>query len=284
MFFIVVLVISALALAGSAAYFSVYGLAQVFAGAFWSVIIMGASLETGKLVASSFLYRFWDKISILLRVYLLTAIIVLMGITSMGVAGYLTAAYQIDTVGLRDQSTQLDAFQTELDRLVERKAEMDAQVAAMPPEFVSGRQKLIKSFKAESDQIGPRIIFLQEQIGPLNTAKITKEAKVGPIIFISKVLGKETDDAIFWLVIVLVSVFDPLAVALTIAANTAIKEYGDRKKNTPIVAIVPTEPVVPPEPQDLSGIEADLTGLANKISAMSEKDKIRMESRRELND
>lgn len=283
MFFIVVLVITALALAGSAAYFSVYGLAQVFAGAFWSVIFMGASLEAGKLVASSFLYRFWDKISVLLRAYLLTAIIVLMGITSMGVAGYLTAAYQVDTVGLRDQTSQLEAYQTELDRLVKRKAEMDTQVAAMPPEFVSGRQKLIKSFKAESDAIGPRITFLQAEIAPLNTAKITKEAKVGPIIFISKVLGKETDDAIFWLVIVLVSVFDPLAVALTIAANAAIKDRADNKKI--VESVAPLEPVgTPPEPQDLSEIEQTLTGLADSISNLSQRDNIRMQSRKELND
>lgn len=242
MLFIVVLVLSALAIAGAAAFFSVYGLAQVFAGAFLSVVIMGIALESGKLVAASFLYRYWDKTTIALKAYLMAAVLVLMCITSMGISGYLTAAYQTDTVSLRDADNKITSYQEELDRLLGRKAEMDRQISQLPPNYVTARQRLMKSFQSEYDTITPRIEFLQKETNRLKEHKITTEAKVGPIIFISKVLGAETDDAIFWLVILLVCVFDPLAVALTICANIAISEHKKKKetivpdKKSPVIS------------------------------------------------
>lgn len=242
--FIIVLVLSTLLIAASAAFFSVYGLAQVFTGAFVSVIIMGVALESGKLVAASFLYRYWDKISKVLKAYLVIAVLVLMGITSMGISGYLTAAYQTDTVGLRDSALSLETSTTELNTLLARKAEMDKQVSQLPPEYVAARQKLMREFKSEYDRINPRIETLRAEVAELQKHKITSEAKVGPIVFISKVLGSETDDAIFWLVVLIVCVFDPLAVALTIATNIAI---ADRKKNLSVGKVQETT-----EPEELA--------------------------------
>lgn len=227
MIFIVVLIASAILIAASAAFFSIYGLAQVFAGAFLSVIIMGIALEVGKLVAASFLYRYWDKISTLLKVYLMMAVIVLMGITSMGISGYLTSAYQTDTVDLRDTATSLSSYTEELKTLNLRKVEMDKQVSQLPVDFVAARQKLMATFAPEYKRIDARVDFLQSEIAPLQKTKNAVEAKVGPIIFISKVLGSETDDAIFWLIVLIVLVFDPLAVALTLSANIA---WADRKR------------------------------------------------------
>lgn len=236
--FIIVLVAAALLIASAAAFFSVYGLAQVFAGAFLSVVIMGIALEVGKLVAASFLYRYWNKISKALKVYLMTAVAVLMCITSMGISGYLTAAYQTDTVGLRASSTKLEADSQELERLLARKADMDKQISQLPADYVAARQKLMKSFDAEYKTMNPRIAELQTSVATLQEHKIATEAKVGPIVFISKVLGSETDDAIFWLIVLIVIVFDPLAVALTIAANIAI---ADRKGQKAIATPEPVE-------------------------------------------
>lgn len=232
--FIIVLVAAAMLIASAAAFFSVYGLAQVFAGAFFSVIVMGVALEAGKLVAASFLYRYWNKISKALKVYLMVAVLVLMSITSMGISGYLTAAYQTDTVGLRDSDAKLKSESAELDRLLARKADMDKQVSQLPPEYVAARQKLMKSFKSEYDTMTPRIAELQTDVAKLQEHKIATEAKVGPIVFISKVLGSETDDAIFWLIVLIVIVFDPLAVALTIAANIAIADHK-KQKQEPVI-------------------------------------------------
>jgi hypothetical protein len=106
MVFILLLVFSTLAVAGSAAFFSVYGLAQIFSASFIPVVIMGGALEAGKLVAASYLYRYWKETSFILKTYLFIAIFTLMVITSLGIFGFLTAAYQTDSIGLKQQREQ----------------------------------------------------------------------------------------------------------------------------------------------------------------------------------
>ena len=97
--------LAALLVAGSAAYFSVFGLSKLFAGAASSIIIMAGSLEFGKLVSASFLYRYWDITNRWLKIYLLTGVITLVGITSAGIFGYLSNAYQGATVNFEKQTT-----------------------------------------------------------------------------------------------------------------------------------------------------------------------------------
>ena len=92
--FIIILALSTLSLAGVAGYFSIYGLAAIFSGVFWPVVIMGTSLEVSKLVAVSYLYRYWKDTSRILAGYLIAAIFVLMLITSAGIFGFLSMGYQ----------------------------------------------------------------------------------------------------------------------------------------------------------------------------------------------
>ena len=99
--------LSALLIAGSAAFFSVFGLSKLFAGATLSVIIMAGSLEFGKLIAASFLYRYWDKINPLQKIYMTTATVILVLITSAGIFGFLSNAYQGATVQFEKESTRL---------------------------------------------------------------------------------------------------------------------------------------------------------------------------------
>ena len=101
--------IAALLIAGSAGFFSVFGLSKLFAGAALSVIIMAGSLEFGKLVTAAFLYRYWDKINLFQKTYLMTAVITLVLITSAGIFGYLSNAYQGATVTFEKQSNSLIA-------------------------------------------------------------------------------------------------------------------------------------------------------------------------------
>ncbi len=98
MVFISVLILVTFAIAACAAYFSIYGLAVIFSGVFWPVVVMGASLEAGKLAAASYVYRYKDSISQVMRAYLIAAIVVLMLITSAGIFGFLSMGYQQDTV------------------------------------------------------------------------------------------------------------------------------------------------------------------------------------------
>ena len=98
MAFIIILIFATTAIATAAAFFSVYGLAFTFSGTFWSVVVMGASLELGKLVAASYLYRYWEKTNKILKWYLISGIAALMVLTSTGIFGYLSAGYQTDAL------------------------------------------------------------------------------------------------------------------------------------------------------------------------------------------
>ena len=113
--------LSALLIAGSAAAFSVYGLAKLFSGAFLSVVIMAGSLELGKLVTASFLYRYWNMINWFQKVYMTIATIVLIFITSAGIFGYLSNAYQGATLEFEKQSTELLMIDDRLEQLQDDK-------------------------------------------------------------------------------------------------------------------------------------------------------------------
>lgn len=232
MIFITLLVLTTIAIAVSAAFFSVYGMAHLFTGAIIPVIIMGASLEAGKLVAASFLYRYSKKIGMALKTYLASAILVLMLITSMGIFGFLTAAYQQDTLPLAEMQQKIELYQSEYDQLVVRRDQIDKQIADVGPNYVRAKQRLSNQFAEERKRIDARIVELTPEIQKLKTEQINVEAKVGPIMFVAEVMGKDPNTAVFWFTIILISVFDPLAVALTIATNIAIRERQNGKGGT----------------------------------------------------
>lgn len=244
--FILILMLTTLSMAGSAAFFSVYGLAQIFTGAFIPVVIMASSLEVGKLVTASYLYRFWDNISFLMKSYLILAVLVLMVITSAGIFGYLSAAYQQDIIGTKINEQQVELLTQENIQVSElkeersaRKKQIDADIAALPNNFVTGRQRLMDTFKEELDILTTDIKEYTDTIRS-NTTKIAElkamslknEVHVGPIIFIAKVFENDVDDTTKWLILIIIFAFDPLAVALTVATNAAIME---RKKEKGIV-------------------------------------------------
>lgn len=229
MMFIIVLILTTFAIATSAAFFSVYGLAHLFTGALIPVIIMGAALEAGKLVAASFLYRYASKIGVALKVYLATAILVLMLITSMGIFGFLTAAYQSDTLPLAEMQQKITSLKEEKDRTTERLSQIDKQIADVGPNYVRAKQRLVKEFADERKTLDNRLAEITPELQELEQQHVNVKAKVGPIMFIAEVMGKDPNTAVFWFVIILISVFDPLAVALTIATNIAIKLRKEEK-------------------------------------------------------
>ncbi|QDJ96418.1 hypothetical protein Xoosp13_232 [Xanthomonas phage Xoo-sp13] len=229
MAFIVVLVLVTLAIAASAAFFSVYGLAHLFTGALIPVIIMGASLEAGKLVATSFLYRYAKSIGMTLKLYLISAIFVLMIITSMGIFGFLSAAYQKDTIPLAEMQQKIELYDAETKQLQERKVQIDKQIADVGPNYVRAKERLVKSFAEERKVIDSRLAEITPELQTLKTQQVNVKAKVGPIMFIAEVMGKNPNTAVFWFIIILISVFDPLAIALTIATNIAIRIRKEEK-------------------------------------------------------
>jgi len=228
MLFIIILILSALLISACAGFFSIWGLAQLFSGAFWPVIIMGATLETGKLVTASYVYRFWNKINFLMKTYLISAVIILMIITSVGIFGFLSSAYQKDALTLGEITNKNAGLIKEKEELLFRKRQIDKDIASLPTNFITGRQRLMESYGPELNKINLRIDEITKQSRTLSINKIKQESHIGPIIYISKVLGKNTDDATKYMILLLIIVFDPLAVILIIAANIAIVE---RKKD-----------------------------------------------------
>ena len=175
--------IAALLIAGSAGFFSVFGLSKLFAGAALSVIIMAGSLEFGKLVTAAFLYRYWDKINIFQRTYLMTAVITLVLITSAGIFGYLSNAYQGATVTFEKQSNQLIAYEDRLDQLLEDKSflkeELDIQVKDLPDNYITAKRKLRNDYNPRIQSVNDEILRVKGEIGDLKVGLVETGVDVG---------------------------------------------------------------------------------------------------------
>ena len=246
MAFLLILLLTTFSIAGSAAFFSVYGLAHIFSGSFWAVVFMGSSLEAGKLVSASYLYRYWNTTGWALRTYLMSAVLLLMVITSTGIFGYLSAAYQTDTLDYKKVESELSSLVTEKEELTKRKTEIDKQISQLPPDYVSARQRLMKSFSSELDHINKRLPEITTQLQQASQQKIQVQAHTGPITYIASAFGATVDDATKWIVLMLIIVFDPLAVALTIATNKVVLELREEKKRIKLDTIIPPPVSVPP--------------------------------------
>lgn len=240
MFFGVLLMLTSLVIAGVAGWFSVYGLAHIYQGAFLSVVLMGGALEIGKLVATSYLYRYWEHTTWLLKTYLMVAILGLMLITSSGIFGYLSNAYQQDAVGIKDVTSRIELIDREYEELSKREMSIDAEVNAVDPKYVTARLKLMAQYKPEKEKLTARRDEIRVQKLELASKQLEVEAHTGPIIYIAKAMGKSVDTAVIWLSLLIIAVFDPLAVALTIAANAVFM------RNRKYIPAVTSEPVIEP--------------------------------------
>lgn len=235
----------ALALSTVAGWYSIIGLTAIFSASFWPIVIMGTTLELAKVITASWLYRNWDTAPRMIRYYLSSAVCVLMFITSMGIFGYLSKAHieqtsnaadnsvyiqQIDDKIAREQSKIDDAkiVINQLDKSVQ--VLVDAQRMRGPDGAIAVRE----SQKPERDQMQQVIDVSTQQLDDLQTQKSklsleqTKlEAEVGPLKYIAELVygNAETgkiEQAVRWVIITLIFVFDPLAVLLLIAANMGL--------------------------------------------------------------
>ena len=228
---------SALSIAGSAAFFSVFGLSKLFAGAQFAVIIMAGSLEFGKLVAASFLYRYWDKINIAHRTYMTIAVVTLVLITSAGIFGFLSNAYQGATVGFEKESTALIYKQDRLDQLEEDKVylkeELDAAVKELPENYRTARRKLREEYQPQISKMNNDIIVLKGEIGDLKIALVETGVEVGPAIYLARIFETDVDTVVKFFIFVLIFIFDPMAVLFVISYNVTLlndEEEPTKKK------------------------------------------------------
>lgn len=272
--FLILLSLSAAAIAASAAFFSVWGLAQLFSGIFWSVVIMGSSLEAGKLMAASFLYRYWDKTNAWMKTYLMLGVAALMMLTSTGIYGVLSAGYQQDALPLKQKQEQVRLLEDEKVRALARKLQIDAALSGGPQlnnlqsgkdgridpnaarvlrETNRGRDTVVRQYKAEQTDVNGRVKELDVQLLALKQELIQVEAHTGPITYIAKSFGVDSDNATKYLILLIIFAFDPMAVALTLAVNIALRlrkeeQEAKRKFNeVSIHAVTDDEPIVEPK-------------------------------------
>ena len=231
---------SALLVAGSAAFFSVFGLSKLFSGAALSVIVMAGSLEFTKLVAASFLYQYWYDMGRILKWYLTLGVAVLVLITSAGIFGYLSNAYQGATVVFEKQTTALLAYEDRLEQLEEDKVflkeELDAQVASLPENYITAKRKLREDFNPQIQKVNNDILDIKGKVADLKVELIETGVDVGPAIYLARTFDTDVDTVVKFFIFILIFVFDPMALAMVLAWNTAIgrksyevyKEEDDR--------------------------------------------------------
>ena len=272
MFLAVVTLFIALSISAVAAYYSIVGLMAIFSAAAFSIAVMGVVLEIGKLVTASWLYQNWKTVPKILKYYLTSAVVILMFITSMGIFGYLSKSHidagtntsqitvKLDRVNSRIASEQKTIDRAErqlvnLDKALERYVELGA---------VSKGLDRRESQEEERTKLTNMVNKSQEKIDQYLDEKSEYEleiknfeVEVGPLKYISALIyGDDAltflENAVRWVILILVFVFDPLAVLLVVAANISINDYNNQKrkerlrnfkKNTKNRILVKEEPI-----------------------------------------
>jgi len=258
-------VISALSVSLSAAFYSVTGLGKMFSGASVQVMIMMSSLEIAKLVLASLLYQYWSKLNRALKTYYFIALFVLMSITSAGIYGYLSSAYS-DTLNkvenidkqVKVLDTKREMFQTQLNDARSEKERINQNIAELTKgvsnNFVQSKdrngniittsssanrkvyEEQLKSSQKRRDDILLIETSLNDSITKIDLKKLDLETntdiagEIGPLKYIAKLTSKSMDEVINWFIIALMLVFDPLAVSLVVGANVIFRDKNKEKE------------------------------------------------------
>jgi hypothetical protein len=242
-----IMFIAAISLSCIAAFYSIAGLVAIFAAAVIPIIVMGSILEVSKLVVASWLYRNWKEVPTLMKTYFTVALVILMLLTSMGIFGFLSKAHLDQAVPSGDISAQVQIFddkiKTERDNIeAARKAltQMDAQVdqklsrttddkgAERAVQIRRSQSKERKQLQDDISKAQKSIAALQAERAPVASQARKIEAEVGPIKYIAALIYGDNPDtnvlekAVRWVIIMIVSVFDPLAVLMLVAVNWSL--------------------------------------------------------------
>ena len=243
---------AAIAVAGTGAYFSVTGLGVLFSGASTAVIVMASALEFAKLVTASYLEQKWRETTLFLKVYLTSAVFILMLITSAGIFGYLSNAFQQQNIKLQQVDREILVFQTKIDQNTAQIEQLSTQISESNKNqtTILGKGKvnnrLLRSIDNRDRQIGKinnNIAKLQEdnaknneEINKIRLNNLDLEKEVGGFKFVAQAFEVELDKVVKWFMFLIVFVFDPLAIALVLALNKLLKENKPKiEKNEPLV-------------------------------------------------
>ena len=242
--------LTALAISAVAAYYSIIGLIAIFSSAVIPIAVMGVVLETGKLVTAAWVYHHWKRTPVLLKTYLISAVVILMFITSMGIFGFLSKAHIEQTTVNSDNTLQIELIDSKIQRerdTIKRAENTLLQLDSALEKYVE-LGAVTKGLNARKEQQGERnelnatidestnaIATLTQKKSQLNADRIAIEAEVGPIKYIAELIyGESTtgvlEDAVRGVILIIVFVFDPLAVLLLVAANQSLLQEQVKRK------------------------------------------------------
>ena len=221
------LILSTLSVATLAAAFSIVGIGALFSGAMLAVFAMAGSLEFSKFVLAAYLHQRWNDVNKVFRSYLVFAIVILSLITSMGIFGFLSDAYQSASTSIDVESLKLQSEKNKQIAMTNEINRINKSIDEIPLTRIS--KKLRARLEAE-----PMILALNQKIevsekiiSEMNLTVLEIKKKVGPLIYISKAFNADIDTVVKYLILIFVLVFDPLAICLVIATTQAI----DSRKN-----------------------------------------------------
>lgn len=262
-----VVALSALSVSVSAAFYSVSGLSKLFAGATFEVIVMASSLEVSKLVIASLLYQYWGKINKLLRFYLTLATIILVLITSAGIYGFLSAAYQETATksGIVDKRVEVlelrkNRFIDSRDYLMTEKGVLDKSISSLRDGLSNNviqykdketgqiitttssstrkaLQNELNTAVTQRDKISIRLETATDSINGIDIKILDTESsaeiasELGPLKYLSELTGKPMNIIINVLLLIIIFVFDPLAISLVIASNFMFNQLKRKNEN-----------------------------------------------------
>ena len=250
----------ALAISAVAAYYSIVGLMAIFAGATTAIAIMGIVLEIGKLICASWTFQNWKTSPVSIRFYFILAVVVLMLITSLGIFGFLSRAHitqsnptslmeeRIERIELKvnQRQIQINRYQGRLDTLdqaLQRYIELGAISKGLSK--IGAMDNETNLLKTKIQGLENEIDGLMDEKYELKTNLSLAEVETGPIKYVASMLydevsASELETAVRWIIILLIFVFDPLAVVLVIAANISLRDYRrERKMATRTVTVMP---------------------------------------------
>lgn len=243
----------ALILSGVAGWYSIIGLTAIFSASFWPIVIMGTTLEIGKVVTTAWLHRNWTAAPKMVRYYLTTAVVVLMFITSMGIFGFLSKAHIEQTISTSDNTVLIQQIDSKIERENKKISDVNIVIQQLDNAVkvlqdanrmrgkdgaiaVREKQKEERAqLQANIDEALKEIDKLQDERTKLSVEQTKLEAEVGPLKYIAELIYSNADKtqleaAVRWVIIILVFVFDPLAILLLIAANVGMMNSKTKKR------------------------------------------------------
>jgi len=273
--------VAALSLASTAAYYSVFGISKLFSAQTTAVIIMAGILEASKVITAAYLERFWKTIHWVRKIYFVSAMIVLMGITSLGIYGFLVSAYQETAYKMQAVDKQVEVQIKKRDRYKQQVLDITKEQQDINTQIVqlseglgnnvvqytnsegqvittqsSSTRKIIKqqleSQQARRDTLAIKQDVLNDSVTAIDLRVLDLEtnsdvaAEIGPLKYVASITDQPTDKVVNWFILLFIIVFDPLAIMLLISANKALAGDGNQEESKAERVKAPTPEPSPP--------------------------------------